>query len=471
MVLGVTCVGAEGTSAVGVNYGQLGNNLPSPPDAVRLIKNRLSSRSVKLYDANPQILRALRNTGLEVCTMVPNDLIANISADQALADHWVGSNIVPFCPVTRIRHLLVGNEILSDPNNRWFWLKLVPAMRRIQRALKKNRIQNVKVGTSMAIDALEASSVYPPSNGSFRSDISGSVMKPMLQFLSETKSYLYFDAYPYFHWAKDPEKIDLDYALFESKSIRYTDPGTGLVYANLFDQMVDSMVFAMRNSGTQTFRSWWPRRAGPVPEITTRSGRISTTPTYNRNLVKKLTARPPVGTPARPGQAMQGFIFALFNENQKPGPTTERHFGLLYPNGSRVYEINLRGKMASSVTSCCRHRQTISRTKGAYGACSQGNKTCEAIRPGKACHKPDSLLSHASYAFSSYWAQFRKSGVSCFFNGLATQTIKIQVMDLASFRALLSKDDERGGFVSYYDSPFSPSSFPSPKLSRGFGRL
>ncbi|XP_030532753.2 probable glucan endo-1,3-beta-glucosidase A6 [Rhodamnia argentea] len=435
---------AEATSAVGVNYGQLGNNLPLPPDAVRLIKSRLSAGSVKLYDANPQILRALSNTGLEVCTMVPNELIANISADQALADRWVGSNIVPFYPVTRIRHVLVGNEILSDPNNRWFWLKLVSAMRRVQKALKKNQIRNVKVGTSMAIDTLELSSVYPPSNGSFRSDISGSVMKPMLQFLSETKSYLYFDPYPYFHWAKDPEKINLDYALLESKSIRYTDPGTGLVYTNLFDQMVDSMVFAMEKLGYPNIRilmaeTGWPS-SGDYDQI---GANIYNAATYNRNLVKKLKARPPVGTPARPGQAMQGFIFALFNENQKPGPTTERHFGLLYPNGSRVYEIDLSGKAPSSgyellpaPTNNKPYKGRIwcvvapgSNNRTALEAalthsCSQGNGTCEAIRPGKACHEPDSVLSHVSYGFSSYWAQFRKSGASCFFNGLATQTIK-----------------------------------------------
>ncbi|KAF8027702.1 hypothetical protein BT93_E0578 [Corymbia citriodora subsp. variegata] len=414
---------AEATSAVGVNYGQLGNNLPSPPDTVQLIKNRLSSKSVKLYDANPQILRALKDTGLEVSTMVPNELIANISADQALADHWVEANIMPFYSGTKIRHLLVGNEILSDPANRWFWLKLVPTMRRIQKALKKHRIRNVKVGTSMAIETLEGSSVYPPSNGSFRSDILGSVMKPMLQFLSETKSFLHLDAYPYFQWAKDPEKINLDYALFESKSIRYTDPGTGLIYTNLFDQMVDSMVFAMKKLGYPNIRilmaeTGWPS-AGDYDQI---GANIYNAATYNRNLVKKLTARPPVGTPARPGWAMQGFLFAVFNENQKPGPTTERHFGLLYPNGSKVYEIDLSGKMASSGHEPLPSPTNNKPYRGPIWCV--GNKTCEAIRPGKPCHNPDSLLFHASYAFSSYWTQFRNSGMSCFLNGLATQTIK-----------------------------------------------
>lgn len=57
-------------------------------------------------------------------------------------------------------------------------------------------------------------------------------------------------------------------------------------------------------------------------------------------------------------------------------------------------------------------------------ACSQGNKTCDPIQPGQECYNPSSLFRHASYAFSSYWSQFKKAGGSCYFDGLATQTIQ-----------------------------------------------
>ncbi|MCD9644633.1 hypothetical protein HAX54_033020 [Datura stramonium] len=43
--------------------------------------------------------------------------------------------------------------------------------------------------------------------------------------------------------------------------------------------------------------------------------------TYNRNVIKKFTAKPsPVGTPAKPGVVVPTLLFALYNENQKPGP-------------------------------------------------------------------------------------------------------------------------------------------------------
>lgn len=433
----VLFAGAEISAKVGINYGQLGNNLPSPSESVKLIQS-LKAKRVKIYDANHEILTALRNTDLQVSIMVPNELINNISSNQKFAHDWVHTNVVPFYPETKIRYLLVGNEILSAPDNKT-WFNLVPAMRRIKYALRIHGIHKVKVGTTLAMDVLEAS--FPPSNGTFRADISLTVMKPMLQFLNWTKSFLFLDVYPFFPWASDPVNINLDYALFESKNITVTDPNTGITYTNLFDQMVDAVIFAMKRLGYPDIRIWiaetgWPN-GGDVDQIGTN---IYNAATYNRNVVKKFTAKPPVGTPARPGSVLPSFIFALYNENLKPGQGTERHFGLLYPNGTQVYQIDLSGEVPESEYKPLPPPENNKPYKGkvwcvvteganssAVGsalsyACSQGNKTCDPIQPGGKCFEPNSLVRHASFAFSSYWAQFKKVGGSCYFDGLATQT-------------------------------------------------
>ncbi|RXI00682.1 hypothetical protein DVH24_000916 [Malus domestica] len=73
-------MGAKLAPKVGVNYGQLDNNLPPSSQLVKLIQS-LKAKRVKLYDANPKILTALRNTGLQVFIMVPNELINNISSN------------------------------------------------------------------------------------------------------------------------------------------------------------------------------------------------------------------------------------------------------------------------------------------------------------------------------------------------------------------------------------------------------
>lgn len=45
--------------------------------------------------------------------------------------------------------------------------------------------------------------------------------------------------------------------------------------------------------------------------------------TYNRNIVKKLTKKPVLGTSAEPGLVHPSFIFSLYNENLKPGLGSE----------------------------------------------------------------------------------------------------------------------------------------------------
>ncbi|KAK2406126.1 hypothetical protein P8452_68488 [Trifolium repens] len=420
----------------GVNYGQLGNNLPNPTTSVSLIKN-LKAKRVKIYDANPQILKALENTGIQVSIMLPNQLVTNVSSNQTLANQWVQSNVVPFYPKTLIRYLLVGNELISSTTNET-WPHIVPAMHRIKHSLTTFGLHKIKVGTPLAMDVLQTS--FPPSSGTFRNDIALSVIKPMLEFLHVTNSFFFIDVYPFFAWASDPVNINLDYALFESNNITVTDSGTGLVYTNLFDQMVDAVYFAMERLGfpdIQIFiaETGWPN-GGDLDQI---GANIHNAATYNRNFVKKVTKKPLIGTPARPSSILPSFIFALYNENLKTGLGTERHFGLLYPNGSSIYEIDLSGETPDSEfkplpppgdykgKAWCVVAEGANKTavvEALSFACSQGNQTCDSIQPGKPCFKPDSVVDHANYAFSSYWAQFRHLGGTCNFNGLATQIAK-----------------------------------------------
>lgn len=332
-----------------MNYGQLGNNLPSPNRSVELIKS-LNIGRVKLYDANPEILRLLSGTNISVSIMVPNNEITGIASNQSKADEWVKNNVLPYYPKTMIRYLLVGNEILSyfSDQDRRLWHDLVPAMTKIKSSLKAQNITNIKIGTPLAMDVVQSS--FPPSNGSFRSDISETVMVPLLRFLNRTKSFFFIDVYPFFPWSSNPVDISLDYALLRNISnnstLQYTDPGSGLVYTNLLDQMLDSMIFAMTKLGYPNIRlliaeTGWPNSGGEQDQP---GANVHNAATYNRNLVQKIVAKPTIGTPARPGVVIPTFIFSLYDENQKGGPGTERHWGLLYPDGTPVYDIDLTGK-------------------------------------------------------------------------------------------------------------------------------
>ena len=134
------------------------------------------------------------------------------------------------------------------------------------------------------MDVLQTS--FPPSNGAFRKDLTAPVMKPMLKFLNRTKSFFFLDVYPFFTWSADPLNINLDYALFESKTVTVKDPVSGLVYTNLFDQMVDAVYFAMKRLGFPGVRIFiaetgWPN-GGDLDQIGANTYNAAT---YNRNFI------------------------------------------------------------------------------------------------------------------------------------------------------------------------------------------
>ncbi|XP_021669546.2 glucan endo-1,3-beta-glucosidase 12 [Hevea brasiliensis] len=51
-------------------------------------------------------------------------------------------------------------------------------------------------------------------------------------------------------------------------------------------------------------------------------------------------------------------------------------------------------------------------------ACGSG-ADCRAIQPNGPCFQPDNLVSHASYAFNSYWQKTKVAGGTCDFGGTA----------------------------------------------------
>ena len=146
------------------------------------------------------------------------------------------------------------------------------------------------------------------------------------------------------------------------------------------------------------------------------------------------------GTPLRPGTAIDTYIFALFNENLKPGPGTERHWGLLYPNGTHVYDIDLTGYLNDSdyhtalppappevplgklkLWCIANPDIDVSSLGGALGyACGQID--CTPIQTGQQCFLPNTTLSHASYAFNTYYNKFQSIGGTCAFGGAANLT-------------------------------------------------
>ncbi|GLJ18440.1 hypothetical protein SUGI_0326700 [Cryptomeria japonica] len=317
------CITHTDGEKIGVCYGMLSNSMPSKTDVVNLLKSRNIGK-VRLYDANRDALQALKGSGIEVIVGVGNNELQKIAGDPAAAKGWVDDNIRPFSSSVNIKYIAVGNEVYANSGLVQY---LLPAMNNIQTALRNANLQNIKVSTPHAASVLSNS--YPPSQGSFRPDLSG-----ILKFLSDNGSPFMAQVYPYFSYKGNRNSMSADYALFRSASTVVSDGGR--MYKNLFDAMVDAFISAMEKAGHPNIpivitESGWPSAGTDIATV-------DNARTYNNNLIRHVLSTD--GTPKRPGRTIETYIFALFNENQKDGDEDERHFGLFETNKSPVYQVN-----------------------------------------------------------------------------------------------------------------------------------
>lgn len=95
---------------IGINYGTLGNNLPTPAAAIAAIQSMKIGR-VKIFNPNAGILAALANSGLEAVVAIPNDQFGAIGTSASAAEAWIVANVDAYYPATNIVTILVGNEV------------------------------------------------------------------------------------------------------------------------------------------------------------------------------------------------------------------------------------------------------------------------------------------------------------------------------------------------------------------------
>lgn len=333
------------TGTYGINYGRIADNLPTPENVVKLLR-AAKIKNVRIFDANHSVLEAFSRTGLELQIGLPNEDVKDISyyPDHALS--WVKENVLAFLPDTQIRGIAVGNEVLGGADQS-LWPVLLGAAKNLHNATKQLEIDDViQISTSHSQAVFQNS--YPPSNCTFTEDVA-KYMKPLLEFFSQIGSPFWLNAYPFLAYTYNPTEIDVNYALFEKNKGIY-DEAFGLHYDNMLDAQIDAAYAALEDAGYNrmevivTETGWASRGDQNEPAATTSNAR-----TYNFNLRKRLALRK--GTPHRPKNMLKAYIFALFNEYQKPGATSERNFGLFKPDGSIAYDIGFPGLKSSSASS------------------------------------------------------------------------------------------------------------------------
>lgn len=103
---------------------------------------------------------------------------------------------------------------------------------------------------------------------------------------------------------------------------------------------MDAVIFAIARFGfgdveVRVAETGWPSKGDDEEAGAT----VQNAMIYNRNLVARQLENE--GTPLRPRPRLEVYLFALFNEDLKPGPTSERNYGLYQPDGTMAYNVGL----------------------------------------------------------------------------------------------------------------------------------
>ncbi|KAF5470953.1 hypothetical protein F2P56_011439 [Juglans regia] len=337
---------------MGINYGQIANNLPSP-SRVAILLGSLNISRVKLYDADPNVLLAFSNSNVDFIVGLGNEYLQSMT-DPIKAQIWIEQHLLPHLTRTKINSILVGNEVFNS-NDSHLFSYLLPAMQTVYRVLVNLELdKQVAVTTAHSLTILGNS--YPPSAGTFREDLA-QYIQPLLKFHSEINSPFLINAYPYFAYKDNPDQVSLEYVLFQPNQ-GMIDPNTNLHYDNMLYAQIDAVYSAMKAMGhtdieVRVSETGWPSKgdaneAGATPQ---NAG------LYNGNLLQRIAQRQ--GTPAKPSTPIDVHVFALFNENLKPGPASERNYGLYYPDGTPVYNIGLQGYLPEFISASDKNALSI----------------------------------------------------------------------------------------------------------------
>jgi len=79
-------------SGIGVNWGTQCTHLLSPTTVVKMLKDN-GIQKVKLFDADPNILNALKKTSIQVMVGIPNDMLYTLANSLPAAEKWVSKNV------------------------------------------------------------------------------------------------------------------------------------------------------------------------------------------------------------------------------------------------------------------------------------------------------------------------------------------------------------------------------------------
>ncbi|XP_019162392.1 PREDICTED: glucan endo-1,3-beta-glucosidase 8-like [Ipomoea nil] len=424
--------GVAGLDGLGVNWGDISSH-PLPPKSVVKMLKANGIKKVKLFNSPEHILNALAGTGIEVMIGTPNALLKEM-VNYDVAEAFVKENVTRYKPTSpdgvKITLVGIGNEPFLK-----FYKKLglfdvtYPALANMQKALNEAGIgKTTKATVPFNADVYLSPPDKPvPSAGMFRPDIQKQV-KQIIKVLDENDSPFMINVYPFLSLYFANGSFPFDFAFFDGVDKPLDD--NGKTYTNVFDANYDTAVAALAREGhgkmTVTVGEiGWPTDGNEFANA-------SLAAKFYGGFIKHLASKK--GTPARPGSALEVYMFGLFDEDQKsvlPGDF-ERHWGILGYDGQPKFKLDLSGGKGKALTGVpeieylpkkwctVKSNAKFTNMKATISyACDRAD--CTATSNGSSCHsltEPEKL----SYYFNAYFQTHEQEAGSCDFGGLGEVT-------------------------------------------------
>ncbi|PIA43305.1 hypothetical protein AQUCO_02000610v1 [Aquilegia coerulea] len=447
-------------AGLGVNWGTRATHPLPGGIVVKLLKDNGFDK-VKLFEPDPDALKALGNSGIQVMVGIPNEFLLPLSNSVQAAVDWVRQNVSTY--ISRygvdIRCVAVGNEPFLKTYKGAFQQTTFPALQNIQAALIKAGLgRQVKVTVPLNADVYQTDTNLP-SGGDFRSDIH-SLMISIIKFLSLNACPLTINIYPFLSLYADSH-FPIDYAFFSGSASPIVDGP--ISYTNVFEANYDTLIWALEKNGFSSIpviigEVGWPTDGDP-------NANINYARRFNQGLVDRIIQGQ--GSPKR-ANPPEIFIFGLIDEDNKsidPG-NFERHWGLFNYDGTVKYQLNMNMKGGGQgglvpakgvkymARQWCVMKPEASLSDPQLGqsisyACS--NADCTSLGYGSSCGRLDAR-SNASYAFNMYYQTANQQKGSCEFNNLAATTTRDPSQDSCKFEIMID--------IGKHEAP--PRRSPSP---------
>ncbi|KAL8536720.1 hypothetical protein ACS0TY_012051 [Phlomoides rotata] len=446
----VLCFMVHTGHGIGANWGtQLTHPLP-PKTVVQLLKDN-GIQKVKLFDAETDVLNALKGSGIEVMVGIPNDMLATLANSVSAAEKWVAKNVSAHVSSNSvdIRYVAVGNEPFLSTYNGTYLTTTYPALANIQAALIKAGLGNrVKVTVPLNADVYQSSS-QQPSTGDFRPDIQD-VMVQIVTFLNNNRAPFTVNIYPFISLYNDAN-FPMDYAFFDGASTPIDD--NGRIYTNVFDANYDTLIWAMQKHGYGNMtilvgEIGWPTDGD-------RNANVGYAQRFNQGFMSHMNK----GTPMRPGP-VDAYLFSLIDEDAKsiqPG-NFERHWGIFYYDGTPKYNLSLGSNSGALVPA--KNVQYLQRrwcvmspsaslddpqvAPSVSYACSRAD--CTSLGYGTSCANLDGKQ-NISYAFNSYYQINNQLDTACKFPHLSVVTTSDPSVGTCRFAVMIKPSSNRGNSI------------------------